>query len=162
MAEEEEEEETKALNSIPENKKNKEIKFRGRRLCSAHGGLPPLLPPNCMPLIIIQIPGKKGMHPSTRQISLLSSFGFTGIFTAIFIKPLVGVMNFLLTMEPYVTYGSDDSSISVREVLQVELWAKARCNRCGDVLCHRSFWGVMVLVLGAMVLGCRSAAQGQQ
>ncbi|XP_057416577.1 uncharacterized protein LOC130711106 isoform X9 [Lotus japonicus] len=57
MAEEEEEEETKALNSIPENKKNKEIKFRGRRLCSAHGGLPPLLPPNCMPLIIIQIPG---------------------------------------------------------------------------------------------------------
>ncbi|XP_057416571.1 uncharacterized protein LOC130711106 isoform X5 [Lotus japonicus] len=105
MAEEEEEEETKALNSIPENKKNKEIKFRGRRLCSAHGGLPPLLPPNCMPLIIIQIPGKKGMHPSTRQISLLSSFGFTGIFTAIFIKPLVGVMNFLLTMEPYVTYG---------------------------------------------------------
>lgn len=67
---------------------------------------------------------------------------------------------------PFCNFGvndrSDDSSSSVREVLQVELWAKARCNRCGDVLCHRSFWGVMVLVLGAMVLGCRSAAQGQQ
>nr|AFK43585.1 unknown [Lotus japonicus] len=94
----------------------------GKVLTGAVMIIPPaIVTSNFKPVVIIQIQGKKYIHPITRKV--LFSLGLRRLFSAVFVKSTEQIMSKLQRVAPYVTYGYPNLE-SIKELLYKKGHAK--------------------------------------
>ncbi|MCD7460678.1 hypothetical protein HAX54_044208 [Datura stramonium] len=107
-----------------------QMKQRGKRRTKGA-----LITPDSKLLFVIRIGGKSDMHPRTRK--LLYSLRLRKIFSGVFVKANVRIMEILQKVEPYVTYGYPNLK-SVKDLIYKKGAGKTDNQRvpltCNDIV----------------------------